>query len=78
MRTNPSQKEGNDESTTNKWNMDPIQVLVGPITRARAKKFKENLNALILRILDEDSSWRSKGKDKRVDRAWVTMVRALE
>ena len=23
-----------DESTTNKWNMDPIQVPVGPITRA--------------------------------------------
>ena len=45
-----------DESRTNKCNMDPIQVPVGPITRAKAKKFKENLNALILRILDEESS----------------------
>ena len=26
---------------------DPIQVLVGPVTRARAKKFKEVLNGLI-------------------------------
>ena len=26
---------------------DPLQVPVGPITRARAKKFKEALNGLI-------------------------------
>ena len=47
--------------------MDPIQVPIGPITRARAKKFKENLNAFILRILDKESLWSSKGKDKSVD-----------
>ena len=58
--------------------MDPIQVPIGPITKAWAKKFKENLNAFILRILDEESSWSSKGKDKSVDPAWVTVVRALE
>ena len=28
-----------DESTTNKWSMDPIQVPIGPVTRARAKRF---------------------------------------
>ena len=26
---------------------DPVQVPVGPVTRARAKKFKEALNGLI-------------------------------
>ena len=57
--------------------MDPIQVPVGPITRARAKKFKENLNAFILHILDEESSWSSKGKDRSVDQGWITMVQVL-
>ncbi|KAL6323028.1 hypothetical protein AAG906_023646 [Vitis piasezkii] len=33
LRTNPFQDEGNDEGTTNKWNINPIQVLVGPVTR---------------------------------------------
>ena len=58
--------------------MDLIQIPVGPITRARAKKFKENLNVFILRILNEKSSWSSKGKDKSVDQEWRTMVQALE
>ena len=58
--------------------MDPIQAPVGPIMRAQAKKFKENLNAFILHILVEESSWSSKGKDKSVDQEWMTMVRALE
>ena len=67
-----------DESKSNKWNMGPIQVLIEPITRARAKKFKENRNALILCILDKESPWSSKGKNKSVDQAWMTVVRALE
>ena len=29
-----------DESIANKWSMDPIQVPIGPVTRARAKRFK--------------------------------------
>ena len=29
--------------------MDPIQVPIGPVTRARAKKFKETFNAFGLR-----------------------------
>ena len=50
MRTNPFQKEGNDEGMTNKWNSDLIQVQLGPITSAQAKKFKETLNGLIQNI----------------------------
>ena len=44
------QEEGNDGimESSNAWKVaDPIQVPVGPITRARAKKFKEALNGLI-------------------------------
>ncbi|XP_031405676.1 uncharacterized protein LOC116214408, partial [Punica granatum] len=46
LRTNPFQEEGNDanRSTTSR---DLVQVPIGPITRARAKKFKDELNGLI-------------------------------
>ncbi|KAH9744059.1 hypothetical protein KPL70_003529 [Citrus sinensis] len=54
LRTNPLQDEGNDEimdkTITSTWDeaySDPIQVPVRPVTRARAKKFKEVLNGLI-------------------------------
>ena len=46
--------------------MDLIQVPIGPVTRARAKKFKEILNAFIQHIWAEESSWRSKGDNKSV------------
>ena len=34
-------------SDANAWRKDPIAVPLGPVTRARAKKFKEALNGLI-------------------------------
>ncbi|KAL6321502.1 hypothetical protein AAG906_019682 [Vitis piasezkii] len=34
LRTNPFEEEENDKGMTNKWNVDLIQVLVGPVTRA--------------------------------------------
>ena len=37
-----------DEDTKTK---DPSQVPVGPVTRARAKRFKEELNNLVYRVL---------------------------
>ena len=46
LRTNPFQEEGNDENR-NASTKDPLQVPVGPITRARAKKFKAALNGFI-------------------------------
>ena len=54
LRTNPLQEKGNDEikdkTITSTWDeaySNPIQVPVGPVIRARAKKFKEALNGLI-------------------------------
>ena len=49
MRTNPSQEEGNDGGTpsVSKWSQDPLQIPLGPVTRARAKRFQEALNGLI-------------------------------
>ena len=52
--------EINDEGTTNKWNANPIQVLVGLVTRAQAKKFEETLNGLIQNIWVEINSWKPK------------------
>ena len=64
LRTNPSQEEGNDEDivSTSKstWETysDPIQVPIGPVTRARAKKFKETLIGLIQATWAQAIAWR--------------------
>ena len=41
---------------TRAWNADPVQVPIGPVTRARAKRFKESLNGLIQHIWAKDNS----------------------
>jgi hypothetical protein len=48
LRANPLQKEGNDKAK------DPVLVPVGPVTRARAKRFKEALNTLAQHIMIEE------------------------
>jgi hypothetical protein len=57
LRANPFQKEWNDgdQGTTSK---DLIQVPIGPITRARAKKFKDILNGLIQELWAQINSLR--------------------
>ncbi|XP_057811643.1 uncharacterized protein LOC131025875, partial [Salvia miltiorrhiza] len=55
LRTNPLQEEGNDAALQEEGNdaaqgslvQDPVHVPVGPVTRARAKKFKESLMSLV-------------------------------
>ena len=47
LRTHPFQEERNDGSQARRWNMDPIEVPLRPITRSRAKRFKEALSGLI-------------------------------
>ena len=46
LKENSFQEEGNDanHSTTSK---NPIQLPIGPVTRARVNKFKDVLNVLI-------------------------------
>ena len=36
-----------DGDMTKEWSADPLEIPLGPMTRARAKRFKETLNALI-------------------------------
>ena len=50
-----------DKTITSTWDeaySDPIQVLVRPFTRPRAKKFKEALNGLIQVTWAQSNSWR--------------------
>jgi hypothetical protein len=43
-RSNPFKERGDDAVQPSK---DPLEVLVGPVTRLRAKKFKEAFNGLL-------------------------------
>ncbi|KAK9178032.1 hypothetical protein WN943_027222 [Citrus x changshan-huyou] len=81
LRTNPLQEEGDDgikgKTITSTWDevyLDPIQVLVGPVTRAQAKKFKEALNGLIQATWAQSNLWR---RVKRIAHD-KCMIQALE
>ncbi|XP_071901000.1 uncharacterized protein [Coffea arabica] len=50
LRANPFQEEGNDADETHGVQVDPVKVPQGPVTRARSKRFKESLQALVYAI----------------------------
>jgi hypothetical protein len=64
-----------DQGTTSK---DLIQVPIGPITRARAKKFKDVLNGLIQELWAQINSLRPIGHDPQWQQRIVTMIQVLE
>ena len=47
LRTNHFQEKGNDGGMAKEWSADPLEISLGPITRAKTKRFKEALNVLI-------------------------------
>ena len=47
LRTNTFHEEGNDGGMAKEWSADPLEIPLGPMTRGRAKRFKETLNVLI-------------------------------
>jgi hypothetical protein len=51
-----------DQGTASK---DLVQVPIGPVTRARAKKFKDVLNGLIQELWVQANSWRPIEHDPR-------------
>jgi hypothetical protein len=56
LRTNPFQEGGNDvdiKATTSNPTNDPMHIPIGPVTRARARRFKEALNNFTRRILQQ-------------------------
>jgi len=73
LRENPFQDEGNDgdQGTALK---DLVQVPIGPVTRARAKKFKDVLNGLIQKLWAQANSWRPIEHDPHGQQRIVTLI----
>jgi hypothetical protein len=64
-----------DQGTTSK---DLVQVPIGPVTRARAKKFKDVLNGLIQELWAQANSWRPIEHDPRGQQRIITLIQVLE
>jgi hypothetical protein len=64
-----------DQGTASK---DLVQVPIGPVTRARAKKFKDVLNGLIQELWAQANSWRPIVHDPRGQQRIVTLIQVLE
>ena len=80
LRTNPFQEEGNDGDmeSSNAWKVaDPIQVPVGPTTRARAKKFKEALNGLIREIWNQVNLCKPIDQGPRQPQRCINLIQIL-
>jgi hypothetical protein len=77
LRANPFQEEGNDgdQGTASK---DLVQVPIGPVTRAQARKFKDVLNGLIQELWAQANSWRPIEHDPRGQQRIVTLIQVLE
>ena len=63
---------------TKEWNTNPIQVPIGPVTKAQAKKLKKTFNGLIQNIWVEVNLWRTKEDAPCVPQAWISMIQAFE
>jgi hypothetical protein len=68
-------KFAGDQGTTSK---DLIHVPIGPVTRARAKKFKDVFNGLIQELWAQANSWRPIEHDPQRQQRIVTLIQVLE
>ena len=70
LRQNPFQEEANDANPpetiqpTTRWEANPLRMKVGPITRAQAKKFKDNL-AIFIQGIFHNQEGLSRSKEPR-------------
>jgi hypothetical protein len=64
-----------DQGTASK---DLVQVPIGLVTRARAKKFNDVLNGLIQELWAHANSWRPIEHDPRGQQRIVTLIQVLE
>jgi len=77
LRTNHSQEGGNDENEAMST-MEPIQVPTGPVTRSRAKAFKDALNGLVQEVWAQECSLRPIGANQQVPQSWISLIQAQE
>jgi hypothetical protein len=75
LLADPSNPNDGDQGTTSK---DLIQVPIGPITRARAKMFKDVLNGLIQELWAQINSLRPIEHDPQWQQRIVTLIQVLE
>ena len=54
LRTNPSKEGGGNDEDIKDQVSSPLPV--GPVTRARAKRFKEELNSLVHKVLNQEET----------------------
>lgn len=64
-----------DQGTASK---DLVQVPIGPVTRARAKKFKDVLNGLIQELWAQANSWRPIEHDPCGQQRIITLIQVLK
>ena len=65
-------------ASTRAWNMEPIQVPIGPVTRARAKRFKNALSGLIQDIWAQTCTWRPIEGDERISKPITSLIQVQE
>ena len=65
-------------ASTRLWNADPIQVPIGPVTRACVNKFQNALSGLIQRIWAQASMWRPIYGDERNLQPLTSMIQVQE
>ena len=66
LRANPFQEGGNDEDIKAIKTHGPVQVPAGPVTRARAKRFKEEMNNLVRRVLQQGENMLTTESEQRL------------
>ena len=60
------------------WNADPVQVPIGPVTRAQAKRFNESLNGLIQHIWAKNHLFGPNDNSKCDPQGGVSMIQVVE
>ncbi|KAB1199275.1 hypothetical protein CJ030_MR0G025470 [Morella rubra] len=55
-----------------------VQVPIGPVTRARAKKFKDVLNGLVQELWVQANLWKPIEHDPRGPQRMLTLIQVLE
>ncbi|GMN51977.1 hypothetical protein TIFTF001_021115 [Ficus carica] len=74
-----SSSSDGDMESSKAWKVaDPIQVPVGPITRARAKKFKEALNGLIHEFWNQVNLCKPIDQGPRQPQRCINLIQILE
>ncbi|PON53685.1 hypothetical protein PanWU01x14_200270 [Parasponia andersonii] len=63
--------------TQGQYSHDPLSLPSGPITRLRAKRFKEVLNGLIQHIGEMANAWRPDISPNQIQGSLITMIKIL-